>query len=140
MRHFIKFVMISIMVMFMVSCSCNRGRTETPSQTDTTDVLGTPSQVDTMDVVGMPPLEYELQTAESFYSPDSTKHFTLLKGCIIYVTHEDNPVVYDLLNKDMLNDNEDYKSVLVRMGYINDSTEVVGYMNANVFAKHKRLR
>ena len=112
MRNFIKFIMISVMFMVAISCTCNR-QTDTPTDTP---------------------------TMETFSSPDSTKRFTLLTGCVVYVTHDDNPEVYDYLKMDMLNDNENYKDVLVRMGFLNDSTEVVGYMRADALAKHKRLR
>ena len=127
MRNFIKFVLISVMFMVAISCICNR-QTDTPTDTST-EVADS-----------LAPLEYELVSQESFSSPDSTKRFTLLTGCVVYVTHDDNPEVYDYLKMDMLNDNEDYRNVLVRMGFLNDSTEVVGYMRADALAKHKRLR
>ena len=127
MRNFIKFALISVMFMVAISCTCNR---QTPTPTDT------PTEV----ADSLAPLEYELVSMETFFSPDSTKRFTLLTGCVVYVTHDDNPEVYDYLNRDMLNDNEDYMDVLVRMGILNDSTEVVGYMRANALAKHKRVR
>lgn len=129
MRNFIKFALISVMFMVAISCTCNR-QTETPPPTDTsTEVTDS-----------LAPLEYELVSMETFFSPDSTHRFTLLTGCVVYVTHDDNPEVYDYLKMDMLNDNEDYRDVLVRMGFLNDSTEVVGYMRADALAKHKRLR
>ena len=127
MRNFIKFVLISVMFMVAISCTCNR-------QTDT------PTDTSTEVVDSLAPLEYELVSMETFFSPDSTKRFTLLTGCIVYVTHDDNPEVYNHLKMDMLNDNEDYMDVLVRMGFLNDSTEVVGYMRADALAKHKRVR
>ena len=127
MRNFIKFIMISVMFMVAISCTCNR-QTETPTDTSTEIVDS------------LAPLEYELVSQESFSSPDSTKRFTLLTGCVVYVNHDDNPEVYHYLKMDMLNDNEDYRDVLVRMGFLNDSTEVVGYMRADALAKHKRLR
>ena len=127
MRNFIKFALISIMFMVAISCTCNR-------QTDT------PTDTSTEVVDSLAPLEFELVSTETFFSPDSTKRFTLLTGCVVYVTHDDNPEVYDYLKMDMLNDNEDYMDVLVRMGILNDSTEVVGYMRANALAKHKRVR
>ena len=127
MRNFIKFALISVMFMVAISCTCNR---QTPTPTDT------PTEV----ADSLAPLEYELVSMETFFSPDSTKRFTLLTGCVVYVTHDDNPEVYDYLKMDMLNDNEDYMDVLVRMGILNDSTEVVGYMRANALAKHKRVR
>lgn len=129
MRNFIKFALISIMFMVAISCTCNR-QTETETPTDTSTEVAD----------SLAPLEYELVSMETFFSPDSTKRFTLLTGCVVYVTHDDNPEVYDYLNRDMLNDNEDYRDVLVRMGFLNDSTEVVGYMRADALAKHKRLR
>ena len=129
MRNFIKFALISVMFMVAISCTCNR-QTETPTPTDTSTEVAD----------SLAPLEYELVSMETFFSPDSTHRFTLLTGCVVYVTHDDNPEVYDYLNRDMLNDNEDYRDVLVRMGFLNDSTEVVGYMRANALAKHKRLR
>lgn len=129
MRNFIKFALISVMFMVAISCTCNR-QTETPTPTDTsTEVTDS-----------LAPLEYELVSMETFFSPDSTHRFTLLTGCVVYVTHDDNPEVYDYLKMDMLNDNEDYRDVLVRMGFLNDSTEVVGYMRADALAKHKRVR
>lgn len=127
MRNFIKFVLISVMFMVAISCTCNR-QTDTPTDTST-EVADS-----------LAPLEYELVSMETFFSPDSTKRFTLLTGCIVYVTHDDNPEVYNYLKMDMLNDNEDYMDVLVRMGFLNDSTEVVGYMRADALAKHKRVR
>lgn len=127
MRNFIKFALISVMFMVAISCTCNR-QTETPTDTST-EVADS-----------LAPLEYELVSMETFFSPDSTHRFTLLTGCVVYVTHDDNPNVYDYLKMDMLNDNEDYRDVLVRMGFLNDSTEVVGYMRADALAKHKRLR
>jgi hypothetical protein len=127
MRNFIKFALISVIFAMTISCTCNR-QTDTPTDTST-EVADS-----------LAPLEYELVTMETFSSPDSTKRFTLLTGCVVYVTHDDNPEVYDYLKMDMLNDNENYKDVLVRMGFLNDSTEVVGYMRADALAKHKRLR
>lgn len=127
MRNFIKFALISVMFMVAISCTCNR-QTETPTDTST-EVADS-----------LAPLEYELVSMETFFSPDSTHRFTLLTGCVVYVTHDDNPNVYDYLKMDMLNDNEDYRDVLVRMGFLNDSTEVVGYMRVDALAKHKRLR
>lgn len=129
MRNFIKFALISVMFMVAISCTCNR-QTETPPPTDTSTEVAD----------SLAPLEYELVSMETFFSPDSTHRFTLLTGCVVYVTHDDNPEVYDYLKMDMLNDNEDYRDVLVRMGFLNDSTEVVGYMRANALAKHKRVR
>ena len=126
MRNFIKFVLISVMFMVAISCTCNR-QTETPTDTST-EVADS-----------LAPLEYELVSTETFFSPDSTKRFTLLTGCVVYVTYDDNPNVYDYLKMDMLNDNEDYRDVLVRMGFLNDSTEVVGYMRADALVKQKRL-
>lgn len=127
MRNFIKFVLISVIFAMAISCTCNR-------QTDT------PTDTSTEVVDSLAPLEYELVSTETFFSPDSTQRFTLLTGCVVYVTYDDNPNVYDYLKMDMLNDNEDYRDVLVRMGFLNDSTEVVGYMRADALAKHKRLR
>lgn len=135
MRKFIKFIMISVMFIVAISCTCNR-QTETPTDTETL----TPTDTLTEVVDSLAPLEYELVSQESFSSPDSTKRFTLLKGCVVYVNYDDNPEVYHYLKMDMLNDNEDYRDVLVRMGFLNDSTEVVGYMRADALAKHKRLR
>lgn len=128
MRNFIKFALISVMfVMVAISCTCNR---QTPTPTDTSTEVAD----------SLAPLEYELVSTETFFSPDSTKRFTLLTGCVLYVTHDDNPEVYNYLKMDILNDNENYRDVLVRMGFLNDSTEVVGYMRADALAKHKRLR
>ena len=127
MRNFIKFALISVMFMVAIACTCNR-QTETPTDTST-EVADS-----------LAPLEYELVSTETLLSTDSTHRFTFLTGCVVYVTHDDNPEVYDYLKMDMLNDNENYKDVLVRMGFLNDSTEVVGYMRADALAKHKRLR
>ena len=127
MRNFIKFALISVMFMVAISCTCNR-QTETPTDT--------PTEV----ADSLAPLEYELVSMETIFSPDSTQRFTLLTGCVLYVTHDDNSEVYNHLKMDMLNDNEDYRDVLVRMGFLNDSTEVVGYMRADALAKHKRVR
>lgn len=135
MRNFIKFIMFSVMFIVAISCTCNR-QTETPTDTETL----TPTDTSTEVVDSLAPLEYELVSQESFSSPDSTKRFTLLKGCVVYVNHDDNPEVYHYLKMDMLNDNEDYRDVLVRMGFLNDSTEVVGYMRVDALTKHKRLR
>lgn len=127
MRNFIKFALISVMFMVAISCTCNR---QTPTPTDTSTEVAD----------SLAPLEYELVSMETFFSPDSTHRFTLLTGCVVYVTYDDNPNVYEYLKMDMLNDNEDYRDVLVRMGFLNDSTEVVGYMRADALTKHKRLR
>lgn len=115
MRNFIKFVMISVMFMVIaMSCVCNR-------QTDK-------------------PLKYKLQDDVTITTIDSTM-LTLDKGSVVYVNEVDNPVFYHLLtSKYMLDDNEDYKDVIVRMGKINDSTEVIGYMNVGTLKNHKRLR
>jgi len=122
--------MISVVMFMVMACTCNRCSTDTCTQTDTEQ--------------SAPPLEYELTSDVVVMDvTDSTQTYTITQGSILYVDKDSdgNTTIYDLLvNSDALNDNEDYGNVLVRMGKINDSTEVVGYMNANVLAKHKRLR
>lgn len=126
MKNFIKIAIFSLMVFLLASCACNRTNTE-PSA----------------------PLTFELQEDVTITSVDSTQTFTLNKGCVVYVYEDDcvskdsvdNFLNYHLLaNTDMLDDNENYRAVIVRMGKINDSTQVVGYMNMGVLTKHKRLR
>ena len=130
MKRFINFIMISVVMFMVMACTCNRCSTDTCTQTDTEQ--------------SAPPLEYELTSDVVVMDvTDSTQTYTITQGSILYVDKDSdgNTTIYDLLvNSDALNDNEDYGNVLVRMGKINDSTEVVGYMNANVLAKHKRLR
>ena len=128
MKNYIKIVVFSLMVFLMALCACNR-TTDTPPQSE--------------------PLAYELQEDVTITSVDSTQTFTLNKGCVVYV-YEDDCVRKDsvdnslnyilLLNRDMLDDKETYRAVIVRMGKINDNTEVVGYMNMGMLTKHKRLR
>lgn len=131
MKRFINFIMISVVMFMVMACTCNRCSTDTCTQTDT-------------EQVAPPPLEYELTSDVVVMDvTDSTQTYTITQGSILYVDKDGggNTTIYDLLvNSDALNDNEDYGDVLVRMGKINDSTEVFGYMNANVLAKHKRLR
>lgn len=128
MKNFIKIAIFSLMVFLLASCACNR-TTDTPPQSE--------------------PLAYELQEDVTITSVDSTQTFTLNKGCVVYVYEDDcvskdnvdNFINYHLLaNTDMLDDNENYRAVIVRMGKVNDSTEVVGYMNLGKLTKHKRLR
>ena len=130
MRKFINFIMISVLMFMAMACTCSRCSTSTCTQTDTEQVA--------------PPLEYELTSDVVVMDvADSTQTYTITQGSILYVDKESNgnTKIYNLLvNSYALNDNEDYGNVLVRINKINDSTEVVGYMNANVLAKHKRLR
>lgn len=130
MKRFINFIMISVVMFMVMACTCNRCSTDTCTQTDTEHVT--------------PPLEYELTSDVVVMDvTDSIQTYTITQGSILYVDKDSgsNTTIYDLLvNSDALNDNEDYGDVLVRMGKINDSTEVFRYMNANVLAKHKRLR
>lgn len=130
MKRFINFIMISVVMFMVMACTCNRCSTDTCTQTDTEQVA--------------PPLEYELTSDVVVMDvTDSTQTYTITQGSILYVDKDGggNTTIYDLLvNSDALNDNEDYGDVLVKMGQINDSTKVVGYMNANALAKHKRLR
>ena len=127
MKIFYKIMMVAIMVVVAFSCTCNR---QTPA----------PTEDDTEVTDSLAPLEYELVTRETFFSPDSTKRFTLLEGCVIYVSHDDDAELYGLLKGDMIDDKQNYKDVLVRMGMLNDGTEVKGYMNVHTLIKHKRLR
>lgn len=130
MSRFINFIMISVVMFMVMACTCNRCSTDTCTQTDTEQVA--------------PPLEYELTSDVVVMDvTDSTQTYTITQGSIIYIDkdNDENATLYDLLvNRDALNDNEDYGNVIVRMGKINNSTEVVGYMNANALMKHKRLR
>lgn len=130
MSRFINFIMISVVMFMVMACTCNRCSTDICTQTDTEQVA--------------PPLEYELTSDVVVMDvTDSTQTYTITQGSILYVDKDSsgNTTIYDLLmNSDALNDNEDYGDVLVRMGKINDSTEVVGYMNANALMNHKRLR
>jgi hypothetical protein len=130
MSRFINFIMISVVMFMVMACTCNRCSTDTCTQTDTEQVA--------------PPLEYELTSDVVVMDvTDSTQTYTITQGSIIYIDkdNDENATLYDLLvNRDALNDNEDYGNVIVRMGKINDNTEVVGYMNANALMKHKRLR
>ena len=116
MKTIYKILMLAIMVVVTFSCACKR------------------------EVDDESPIKYELKNRVTFYSPDSTAKFTLLEGCVIYVNREDDPTIYELINSDMIDDKETYRDVLVRMGMLNDSTEVKGYMNVHDIVKHKRLR
>ena len=117
MKNYIKIAVFSLMVFLLASCACNR-TTDEPSA----------------------PLAFELQEDVTITSTDSTE-VTLTQGSVVYVYEDDDFLNYTLLlNRDMLDDNENYRAVIVRMGKINDSTEVVGYMNMGVLTKHKRLR
>jgi hypothetical protein len=116
MKNFIKIAIFSLMVFLLASCACNRTNNE-PSA----------------------PLAFELQEDVTITSTDSTE-VTLTQGSIVYVYEDDDILNYTLLlNRDMLDDNETYRKVLVRMGMINDSTQVVGYTNLGALTKQKRL-
>lgn len=115
MKNFIKIAIFSLMVFLLASCACNRTNTE-PSA----------------------PLAFELQEDVTITSTDSTS-VTLTQGSIVYVYEDDDILNYTLLlNRDMLNDNEDYGDVMIRMGKIND-TQFVGFMDVRKLAKQKRL-
>ena len=124
MKNFIKIAIFSLMVFLLASCACNRTTDEPPT-----------------------PLAFELQEDVTITSTDSTE-VTLTQGSIVYV-YEDDCIGEDsesnflnytlLLNRDMLDDNETYRKGLVRMGMINDTTQVVGYTNLGVLTKQKRL-
>lgn len=111
------------MVFLLASCACNRTNTE-PSA----------------------PLAFELQEDVTITSTDSTE-VTLTQGSVVYV-YEDDCISKDsvdnflnytlLLNRDMLDDNEDYGDVMIRMRKINDM-QVVGFMDFRNLAKQKRL-
>ena len=136
MKNFIKIAIFSLMVFLLASCACNRTNTEpsaplafelqedvTITSTDSTEVT----------------LAFELQEDVTITSTDSTS-VTLTQGSVVYVYEDDDLLNYTLLlNRDMLDDNETYRKVLVRMGMINDTTQVVGYTNLGVLTKQKRL-
>lgn len=116
MKNFIKIAIFSLMVFLLASCACNRTNNE-PSA----------------------PLAFELQEDVTITSTDSTD-VILTQGSVVYVYEDDDLLNYTLLlNRDMLDDNETYRKVLVRMGMINDTTQVVGYTNLGVLTKQKRL-
>jgi hypothetical protein len=116
MKNFIKIAIFSLMVFLLASCACNRTNNE-PST----------------------PLAFELQEDVTITSTDSTD-VILMQGSVVYVYEDDDILNYTLLlNRDMLDDNETYRKVLVRMGMINDTTQVVGYTNLGVLTKQKRL-
>ena len=123
MKNFIKIAVFSLIAFLFVSCACNRTTEEPPT-----------------------PLTYELTESVTLTNPADSTMFTLLEGCVIYVYEDDelcdvdNSVMYVLLSEDMLDDNENYAQVIARMGKINDSTEVVGFVNAGTLKKQKRLR
>ena len=116
MKNFIKIAIFSLMVFLLASCACNRTNND-PSA----------------------PLAFELQEDVTITSTDSTD-VILTQGSVVYVYEDDDLLNYTLLlNRDMLDDNETYRKVLVRMGMINDTTQVVGYTNLGVLTKQKRL-
>lgn len=116
MKNFIKIAIFSLIVFLLASCACNRTNNE-PSA----------------------PLAFELQEDVTITSTDSTS-VTLTQGSVVYVYEDDDILNYTLLlNRDMLDDNETYRKVLVRMGMINDTTQVVGYTNLGTLTKQKRL-
>lgn len=115
MKNFIKIAIFSLMVFLLASCACNRTNTE-PSA----------------------PLTFELQEDVTITSTDSTE-VTLTQGSIVYVYEDDDIRNYTLLlNRDMLDDKEDYGDVMIRMRKINDM-QVVGFMDFRNLAKQKRL-
>lgn len=123
MKNFIKIAIFSLMVFLLASCACNRTNTE-PSA----------------------PLAFELQEDVTITSTDSTE-VTLTQGSIVYV-YEDDCISEDsesnffkytlLLNRDMLDDKEDYGDVMIRMGMVSN-TQVVGFMDFRKLARQKRL-
>ena len=123
MKNFIKIAIFSLMVFLLASCACNRTNTE-PSA----------------------PLTFELQEDVTITSTDSTE-VTLTQGSIVYV-YEDDCISEDsesnflnytlLLNRDMLDDKEDYGDVMIRMEMVSN-TQVVGFMDFRKLAKQKRL-
>lgn len=125
MKNFIKIAIFSLMVFLLASCACNR-TTDTPPQSE--------------------PLAFELQEDVTITSTDSTE-VTLTQGSIVYV-YEDDCISEDsesnffkytlLLNRDMLDDKEDYGDVMNRMGMVSN-TQVVGFMDFRKLAKQKRL-
>lgn len=116
MKNFIKIAIFSLMVFLLASCACNRTNNE-PSA----------------------PLAFELREDVTITSTDSTD-VILTQGSVVYVYEDDDILNYTLLlNRDMLDDNETYRKVLVRMGMINDTTQVVGYTNLGTLTKQKRL-
>jgi hypothetical protein len=119
MKNFIKIVIFSLMVFVLASCGCNKTCEVSPTNE---------------------PLVYELQEEVTLFSADTTTAYILLEGSLVYVMEDDNPIVYELLSKDMIDDNEDYREVIIRMGKINDSTEVVGHIKVGKLNSHKRIR
>lgn len=123
MKNFIKIAIFSLMVFLLASCACNRTNNE-PSA----------------------PLAFELQEDVTITSTDSTE-VTLTQGSIVYV-YEDDCISKDsvnnflnytlLLNRDMLDDKEDYGDVMIRMGMVSN-TQVVGFMDFRKLARQKRL-
>lgn len=115
MKNFIKIAIFSLMVFLLASCACNRTNNE-PSA----------------------PLAFELQEDVTITSTDSTD-VILTQGSIIYVYEDDDILNYNLLlNRDMLDDKEDYGDVMIRMGMVSN-TQVVGFMDFRKLAKQKRL-
>ena len=115
MKNFIKIAIFSLIVFLLASCACNRTNAE-PSV----------------------PLAFELQEDVTITSTDSTD-VILTQGSVVYVYEDDDILNYTLLlNRDMLNDNEDYGDVMIRLGMVSN-TEVVGFMDFRKLAKQKRL-
>lgn len=115
MKNFIKIAIFSLMVFLLASCACNRTNTE-PSA----------------------PLTFELQEDVTITSTDSTS-VTLTQGSIVSVYEDDDIRNYTLLlNRDMLDDKEDYGDVMIRMEMASN-TQVVGFMDFRKLAKQKRL-
>lgn len=115
MKNFIKIAIFSLMVFLLASCACNRTNTE-PSA----------------------PLTFELQEDVTITSTDSTE-VTLTQGSVVYVYEDDDIRNYTLLlNRDMLDDKEDYGDVMIRLGMVSN-TQVVGFMDFRKLAKQKRL-
>lgn len=119
MKNIIKYLLISmIFIITSVSCSCNRQKDTNGEQ---------------------PPIQFELQDNVTITLTDGTE-FVLNEGNILYLDEDDEPIVYHLFNTDMLDDNENYREVLVRLGKINDSTKVFGSVSVGELRRHKRLR
>lgn len=115
MKNFIKIAIFSLMVFLLASCACNRTNTD-PSAS----------------------LTFELQEDVTITSTDSTS-VTLTQGSIVSVYEDDDIRNYTLLlNRDMLDDKEDYGDVMIRMEMVSN-TQVVGFMDFRKLAKQKRL-
>lgn len=116
MKNFIKIAIFSLMVFLLASCACNRTNTEPSAR-----------------------LTFELQEDVTIVSSTDSTEVTLTQGSIIYVYEDDDILNYNLLlNRDMLDDKEDYGDVMIRMEMASN-TQVVGFMDFRKLAKQKRL-